>query len=237
MNDSLSLSNLKLLQATIEIRYNNAYLLWDRSGLIWSKASSKWVNLKIVKADPMVTNFLIDDRYEASVQLEKAHFIDLKPSSSLKEFIANAELFVTLVADTLDLTEFTRLGFRLIYYKRFNNKVEAADSLISTKMINVPSGKHFNIEGKVLTPKYSLKWEGESMGVRVELSAQNKKIDLDVKPGMEEIAPVHVERFEIVYDIDYYTLKNTTKGQLNVKDWISQSYHLIKRDSKVFMGA
>jgi len=237
MNASLDLSRFKLNHATIEIRFNNAYILWDRAGLIWSKASSKWANLKMGKAEPMVTTFIIDDRYEMSVKLDKAHFIDLKPSSSLKEFMANAELFVTLVAGTLDITEFTRLGFRLIYRKKCDDKVKAADALISTKRINVPRGKHFNIEGKVLMPSCSLRWEGESTGVRVVLSAQDKRIDLDVTPGVEEIDPVHIEQSEVVYDIDYYTLKNTTIGQLNVKEWISQAYHLIKRDSDVFMGA
>lgn len=104
-------------------------------------------------------------------------------------------------------------------------------------MIGIPSGKHFNIEGQVLMPTYSLRWEGESTGVRVNLTAQNKTIDLNVNPGVEEITPVHVERSEVVYDIDYYTLKNTKKGQLNVREWISQAYHLVKRDSNVFMGA
>ena len=237
MKNSLDLSSFKLNQATMEIRFNNAYTLWDRAGQIWSKASSKWSNLKMGKAEPMVTKFLVDDRYELSIKLDVAHLIDLTPSSNLKEFMANAELFVTLVADTLDITEFTRLGFRLIYCKRFPNKTEAADSLISTKMISVLSGKHFNIEGKVLMPNYSLRWEGVSMGVRVALLARDKKIDLNVNPGMEEITPVHVERSELIYDIDYYTLKNTKKGQLNVKEWISQAYHLVKRDSNVFMGA
>lgn len=237
MKNSLDLSSLKLTQATMEIRFDNAYMLWDRAGLVWSKASSIWTNLKMGKAEPMVTTFIVDDRYELSIQLDKAHFIDMQPISSLKEFMVNAELFVALVVDSLDITEFTRLGFRLLYSKKFQDKTEAANAFISTKLINAPRGKHFNIEGKILMPNYSLRWEGESTGVRVKLTAQDKKIDLTVGPGVEEILPVHVERSEVIYDIDYYTLKNTRKGQLNVKEWISQAYHLIKRDSNVFMGA
>lgn len=237
MMKSLDLSNLKLTQATMEIRFDNAYLLWDRAGLVWSKASSIWTNFKMDKADPMVTTFLVDERYQLSVQLGKAYFIDMLPSSSLKEFMANAELFVNLIVDSLEISEFTRLGFRLLYSKKFKDKAEAANALISTNMLSIPSGKHFNIEGKVFMPNYSLRWEGESTAVRVSLTAQDKKIDLDVSPGVEELAPVHIERSEIIYDIDYYTLKNTKKGQLNVKEWISQAYHLVKRDSNVFMGA
>jgi len=234
---SLDLSNLKLTQATMEIRFDNAYILWDRAGLVWSKANSIWSDLKMGKAEPMVTTFIVDDRYELSVQLGKAHFIDMLPSSSLKEFMANAELFVNLVVDSLEIYEFTRIGFRLIYSKKFKDKAEAANALISTNMLSIPSGKCFNIEGKVLMPKYSIRWEGESTAVRVSLTAQDKKIDLDVNPGVEELTPVHVERSEVIYDIDYYTMKHIKKGQLNVKEWISQAYHLVKRDSNIFMGA
>jgi len=89
----------------------------------------------------------------------------------------------------------------------------------------------------VLAPQCSFRWEGESIGIRVLLAAQDKKIDLDVGPGVEEITPVHLEINELLLDIDYYTLKSTKKGQLDIKEWISQAYHLIKRDSKVFMRA
>lgn len=42
-------------------------------------------------------------------------------------------------------------------------------------------------------------------------------------------------KYEVIYDIDYYTIKTVSRGQFNVKDWIEQAYHLIKRDSKNFM--
>ena len=155
----------------------------------------------------------------------------------MNEFIEFAEVFVDLVAKSLDISKFTRLGFRLIYYKNFPDKASAANVLLACKKLVVPEGKQFNIQGKVLLPRYSVVWEGESTAIQVTLAAQDRKIELDISPGIEEITSVHVEKHEIVYDIDYYTLNPILKGQLNVKDWIEQTYHLIKRDSKVFMGA
>lgn len=236
MPAKLDLSQLKLCRAVIEIRYDNAYTLWDRAGLIWSKACSIWAGLKTIKAEPNTTTFILNERFELSVSIDKAHLIDAKPSSSLKEFMENAELFVNLVSDSLDIAQFTRLGFRLIYSKVFPDKITAANTLISSKMLIIPEGKHFNIEGKPLLPKYSLTWEGESTGVRVTLVAQEKKVDLDVPLGIEEFSPVHIKKHEVIYDIDYYTMKSVSKGQLNVTEWISQAYHLIKRDSQFFMG-
>jgi hypothetical protein len=235
MKKPLNFSNFKLKQATMEVRFNNAYLLWDHSGLISSDLKSKWADIKLLKAKPNLINFRFEDRYELSVELGKAHLTDLTPTSSLKEFMENADTFMALVADNLVITEFTRLGFRLIYRKKFNDKVEAASSLISTELIKVPNGRHFNIDGKVLMPHYSLVWEGKATAIRVILMAKEQKLDLEVPPGLEGISPIHSKWGEIVYDIDYYTLKNTSRGQLNIKEWINQAYHLIKRDSKVFL--
>ncbi|HBH86766.1 MAG TPA: hypothetical protein DDY17_04075 [Syntrophaceae bacterium] len=236
MTHSLDLAQLKLRQAAIEIRYDNAYTLWDRAGRIWSRASSEWSNLKMIEAAPNITKFILNDRMELQVKLDRAHLIDLKASSSLKEFIEIAEIFVDIVAISLDISRFTRLGFRLTYYKNFPDKASAANVLLACKKLVVPEGKHFNIQGKVLLPRYSLLWEGESTAIQVTFAAQDRKIELDISPGIEELESVHMEKHEIVYDIDYYTLNHISKGQLNVKDWIEQTYHLIKRDSRVFMG-
>lgn len=236
MAPPLDLAHLKLKHATIEIRYDTAYTLWDRAGLIWSKASSEWSNLRILEAAPNVTKFILNDRMELQVTLDKAHLIDLKATSSLKEFIEFAEIFINLVTKSLEINKFTRLGFRLNYFKNFPDQASAADALLACKKIVIPEGKHFNIQGKVLLPRYSFTWQGESTAIRVSLSAQDRKIDFNVSPGVEELPPVHIEKHEIIYDVDYYTLNPISKGQLNVKDWIEQAYHLIKRDSIIFMG-
>ncbi len=233
---TMNLSQLKLNQATLEIRYENAYLLWDRAGHIWSNANSTWAKISMMQAKPMITSFIINDRFEMAVKLDRAHFIDMKPSSGLEEFIENTKQFIDLVSKILDISEYERLGFRLIYSKKFNDKVSAADSLISTKLMKVPEGKHFNIEGSILLPQYSLVWEGKSTAIRALLTARDETIDLAVSPGIEEVSPVHIEKHEFIYDLDYYTLDTVSYGQLNIKEWISQAYHLIKRDSRVFLG-
>jgi len=236
MATPLKLSDLKLKHATMEIRYNDAFLIWDNAGLIWSRISSKFNDLKMIKAEPMVTSFKVDDHFELAVKLDRAHLIDLKPNSNLKEFIETSEVFINLVAKSLEITEFTRVGFRLIYIKQFPDRIAAANSVLSTKIMTVPDGKHFNIEGKTLLPKYSIIWEGESTAVRVTLGSQDKTISLDVHPDIEEISSMEMLKYEVIYDLDYYTLHPISKGQLNLKEWLTQAYHLIKRDSKVFFG-
>jgi len=233
----VDLSQLKLIQSTFEIRYRNAYALWDKAGLLWFNANSEWSNLKMVKAEPMVTTFTLNDRFELGVNIDRLHIIDTTPSSSLKEFSECAEKFSDIVTNTLNIKNYTRLGFRLIYNRYFPDKITAANTLLASKMLLVPEGKHFNIQGKVLLPQFSLVWEGESTGVKVLMAARDKKIDFDAPLGIEELSSVHIEKYELVYDLDYYTLHQVSKGQLNIKEWIEQAYHLIRRDSKLFLGS
>jgi len=191
----------------------------------------------MVDANPGMTKFVLDDRFQMVVQLDKCYVIDNRASSTLADFMETGEILVNCVTTNLELSKFTRLGFRLTYIKDFADKTSAAEFLIGTKMMAIPEGKHFNIEGKVLMPRYSLVWEGESTGIRSILEVQSQKIDLEPQiEVIDEIPPFHVEKHRFIYDVDYYTLQPTSRGQLNVKEWISQAYHLIKRDSKVFFG-
>ena len=232
----LNLSDFKLTETIFEVRYDNAYMLWDRAGEIWAKTSSMWPNLEAEKVEPSITTFRLENKYQLSVNLGKAHIIDLKPSLSLNEFMEKAENFIKLVIQTLKITNFIRVGFRLVYIKSFSDKFEAANSLLSTKMLLVPSGRLFGIEGKVVLPRYAIVCEGDSAATRVLLEVRDKKVDFDPPPNIEELSPVHLEKYELLYDVDYYTLSKVSIGQLNMKEWLSQIYHLVKRDSKYFLG-
>jgi hypothetical protein len=102
--------------------------------------------------------------------------------------------------------------------------------------MSIPEGKFFSIEGKVRLPKCTILLESDSIAVRIGLEARERKIDFDALPGVEELKSLHIEKQELVYDVDYYTVASVSVGQLDLKEWIKQSYHLIKRDSRSFMG-
>jgi len=233
----LNLSDFKLTQAVLEIRYANAYIIWDRSGKIWTEFSSLWPNLHMLTAQPNEVLFRLENKYELSVQIDKAHIIELEPTSNLDDFMERADKFIKLVIQNLEIINFNRVGFRLVYVKGFPDSLQAANSLISTKMISVPHGKQFNIEGRISFPKYSIVWESDSAAARIALEVVDKKIDFDPPPNVEGLKSAHFETHELVYDLDYYIPAKLLPGQLNVKEWLSQTYHLIKRDSKSFLGA
>lgn len=233
----LNLSDFRLTSAVLEVRYTNAYIIWDRSGKIWAEISSLWPGLNVLTVQPNVVVFRLENKYELSVQIDKAHIMDLKPTSNLDDFMERADKFIKLVIQNLEIINFTRVGFRLVYVKAFPDSLQAANSLISTKMISVPHGKQFNIQGRISLPKYSIVLESDSAAARIALEVMDKKIDFDPPPNIEELKSAHLETHELVYDLDYYIPSKVSTGQLNVKEWLSQTYHLVKRDSKSFLGA
>jgi len=160
----LNLSDFKIAQASFEVRYENAYILWDRAGQIWKRFSSIWPKLKPEKIEPSIAAFTLEPNFRLSVNLDKTFIADANPSSSLDNFIDMAHEFVTSAIQSLEITSLNRVGLRLIYEKTFPDKFEAANRLLSTKMMFTPEGRHFNIEGKYLFPRYSLLWEGAATG-------------------------------------------------------------------------
>ncbi|MFZ3207368.1 MAG: hypothetical protein WA140_00820 [Geobacteraceae bacterium] len=121
MTTTLNLDAFKLSQAIFEIQYNEAYLLWDKSGEIWSNVSREWPNLKIQKAEPNNTTLSVDN-FQLSATLNKSNIIDLNPSSSLSEFITRTDKFIKIISNTLKIREYSRIGFRLIYVRKYPDK-------------------------------------------------------------------------------------------------------------------
>ena len=64
----------------------------------------------------------------------------------------------------------------------------------------------------------------------------NRKILLDAPLGETALERVEKETFELIYDIDYFTVGTVDVGKFRASDWIPNATHVIRRDSKVFLG-
>ncbi len=236
MAGKLTLGSFDLHSATFEVRYDNAYLLWDSAGKIWTELKGQFRSLTVDKAEPNTTVFVADDKYRISIHIDKFSIIDLTPKSSLDELMKTSERLTKVVTRALEIESFTRVGFRLAYVRSFKDKSSAANCLIDAGLIMVPEGKVMSIEGKVMLPSLNFVWEGDAFSARILLQAREKRIDFDSPPDVEELESVHLKKNELIYDVDYFSEQLMSKGQLDVKEWLSQIYHVIKRDSHVFMG-
>ena len=93
MTTSFDLSHFSLHQAILEIRYQDALLLWDRSGLLWHEIKKIKPEIKMQDAKPLVTTFFLDNKFDLTVKTDRSHIVDTKPISSLKDFIELSDFF------------------------------------------------------------------------------------------------------------------------------------------------
>lgn len=232
--NSLDLSSFKKKSVTFEFRYEPAYLLWDRAGAVWSNLKQYWADLQVIDAKPNLTSFRAGEEFALEIGIDKAHITSfgLKHSDITEPF----EQFLYIVRKTLELKTYSRLGYRVIYEKKFRNKEDSTQQFKDMGIVNFPQGQLFNIAGNIYNPELSYRWEDEIIGLRVLIKSVVQNVKFDAPPEIEELKTIDIENNLLVIDFDYYTKAATTPGQIKLSDWIKQIVHYINRDSKYFLG-
>jgi hypothetical protein len=108
-----SISQFRRKTISFELRFNNAYQIWDRSGTIWIKMGEVFKDMKLQSANPGQVVFLADDRYSLTVAIDKLIFIDNLFSSGdecQKLFADGAGIVLSL----LDVSVINRVGTRIV---------------------------------------------------------------------------------------------------------------------------
>ena len=232
----LNLSQFKLRRAVLEVRYPNAYLLWDRAGDLWSEATRRWGSLDVQEAQPGRTVFRYDaKRTEFSALLSKTSIISHYPDK-FDDFVEMATIFLDITTNILEIYELERIGLRLRYYNSFPDKAAASSAVIALDLLKIPGMPQFNIDGVVVTPEYAVRFEDGKKGVTVRIGAESEKQEFKPPLNMDGLKPEEVEISGVTYDVDYFTIATTSTGQFRAKDWIEGAHHVIRRDSKSFFG-
>lgn len=206
---------------------------------MWQEAKKKWPTIKPAHVEPNRQSFNIQEKkIQLQIEWDKAFLIAYMPDSSLSEFTEIASDFEKLVREAIEIPEYTRLGFRPIFSKKYDTQKNATKDIIEKTKIDfyVPGGKHFNIEGTPTEAGWSLRIEDSDHGVTLTVKSEKQTVEFNVPLEVEDFEQKKTERASLLFDVDYYTLKSVGVFQLNVRDWLTQAFHLIKRDSKVILG-
>lgn len=220
----------------VELRYDDAHLLWDRAGTFWATVKDKWPTIKGRSAKPNETVFVRDDKFEHVVRLDRSNFVEHRPDRDLERFVNDCQFFFSLAIDTLAIKELTRVGTRFMYYRPFASKEAAAEEFHSLGLIKHPTSKCFDIDGKPTLSEYTLRWEDADLGLVAKIAAVGRKTEFEPPLDVVELKATTIEKFGVVYDVDCYTNKKLLTSQLRISDWIQKVYRAVKRDSSVFFG-
>jgi hypothetical protein len=200
----LQLSQFKLFRSVLEIRYAQSFLVWDHAGLAWHQLRARFPELKLRSAQPNQQTVLLSKNLLASISLENANITAYGGDAELDAFSTSCEAFFPLVIKQLDISDLTRIGLRIVSQRTFQTKEEAAQFAFTQIPGMQRTGKYFNIEGKLLDPELALRWEGEVTGVLVKMLPVQQKLDADIPPEFPDIESIHIERYGVLLDVDYY---------------------------------
>jgi len=232
----MQLADLGLFQAVAEARFSPAYGLWDRAGRLWSSLKTALPDLRMLNAELNQTVFRLGNNCEFAARLENASISAFKPPRTLTQFSEHADQFFRVLCDVLEIYEYKRVGFRLIFARQFPTIQEASAALLTSKVLRWPEGKHFNHGGDPIRPEWALRWENGGSGIHIRLRVDERKYEFEPPLVWEGPPPEKKELVTLTYDVDSYTLSAVLVTQMSFVDWIRQCVHLVNRDSDAFLG-
>lgn len=230
----LRFDDLTLFNVAFEVRFDQAFLVWDRSGAIWNDVNKAVPDLKAKHVEPNKVVFGTQGKSELdlSVELSRLGIIASNPEKTLREFSETAAKFTRIVVTTLEIERYSRVGLRLMFRKIYSKPEEAASALLSTGILKAAPDQLFGVQAATVSPEYSIRKEDGKNGFSIRFRAETVKLDLVPDFGTSDfIEPASKTENRVNYDVDCYTQAFSPVGSLIVSDWILQTYHVVKRDS------
>ena len=231
-----------LEKAIIEWRHAPAYLQWDRAGILTRNLEREIPGLSVFGAQPNSIQLRVPPNTELVSELESHRIVATRPQRTLKDFQDKTDTFSRIVHQTLDITRFIRIGFRIIYSKITKDRDEAANLILNTKRIRLPEHKASEpIFGKIVLPEVAIRTEGKTLGLSHRLKAETRRYELDIPiefPDNIVSGPkggISKEADYAILDVDYYTTAPVISDQLIIKDWIESGFRTIKQEADKFL--
>jgi hypothetical protein len=233
---ALELSDLTLESAAFEVRYDLAMLHWDRAGALWSEVQKKYPSLEVAQATPAHTAFTVQERYELTVELLKAHIVAQAPLGNLDDFFGIADSFISILINQLEITDFKRVGFRHTYSREFASRKEATEAALSYTRVYRPDGPVFGIKDELVpVPEVALRWEGEALGATLRIFPQSRFMEFKPPAAFTKLSKQTSETHVLVLDLDQFTTVTVPVGQVRPSEWSRNALQAARRDCGKFM--
>lgn len=234
---AFDLSQFSVNRATLEVRFDFAFALWDRAGGIASDLRKiHFPNLQSKQAEPNLQVLQLAPQVQCSIQADKAFIICGAPTSNLLTLKEASAKFFPLIIERLELVDFTRIGLRIFFQRRLPTKAACAEYIIA----NVPylrrKGKFFNIETNPTDPVLALRWEGPATGCLLNLNIVDAKLKLDIPFDFPTELPDELTHTAVNLDTDFYAHGLTATSKFNAPALIENWNHLIRRDIGAFIN-
>lgn len=228
MPSALTVDDFSLLRTVCEIRYNQAFLIYDRTGQIMSDVRGFFRNVAVASAAPNQSAFAADEG-NFTVELDKSGFTSEKLDSSLETYGKWCKAFFGVVTRNLELKVFTRIGLRSFMRAEFKTIEESNAALASMKLPNLGNEKRFNISCD--PTEVLFRWQDNQIGATIRLKSDTVGLELVVpREFTEKENSLKRSVTGLMLDIDYYTVAPVDAGQWDAMEWVPQKMRIIRKE-------
>lgn len=225
------LNTFELDYLAFEIRYPNAYRIWDAAGSIAEAFADEYKSsLVLSKAEPNLISYVINRRFVIEVRLDRLNILDHRPIAEFGKNTEDLNFIVSVVSGVLALNQITRLGTRFVYKREFKDRNQMSGYFEQFEFSRAVSSRNFNVEPTRILPSLYLQVEDDELGYHFRFSAKSEKISFDLGPSVRNIEPVDQEKFYAAIDVDLYTVGMLDMETLRVPDWMERASRAVRRD-------
>jgi hypothetical protein len=216
--------------ATLEVRYADAFLLWDRAGKVWDTIAAACPGVVLKNAEPRQTTFQLRDEFELRVEFNRLVVIYIGSEDGWDAFKDVATTVVDSAVRNLELRDFSRVGLRVNYWQAMDSCAAAVRTFMSSNLLQLPRTRVLGENEEVKALDYVARWETANAGITIACRVLERKQNLEV--------PIQVRRFVeltkqggygILQDVDYYTVGITSAEQIRPRLWIDQGLKAIRK--------
>ncbi len=220
----LTVNDFSLIRAACELRYENAYLIYDRTGQIANALGKRFESFEVVTATPNQSAFRST---EGSLTLELAKAFITSDRPQPETFAASCKKFFSVITDFLEVQVLTRIGFRQTYSSPRKDQRSAVEALNEIPVVGrIPT------IGRSPEPlaEITLRWEGENTGTTVRLLSQSGKMNLILPPEFtDDDRELKKEFSGLMLDVDYYTVAPVEVAQWDAVAWIPDAARSMRK--------
>lgn len=234
MTTRMSIDDFKLTLAVCEVRYEEAFLLYDHTGRIAESLRKHFTDFKVLAAAPQQSSF---QSKEGSfvVELKASRFSTKMAGGKLDSFARHSKLFFDCVTSSLETKVFTRIGLRVIFRKDFKNLADAQSELDGLSLTKLESTERFGVSGPPI--EVIFRWQDEQVGTMFRMKVETTKVDVELPPEIEPETPdLHKSFHGLHLDLDYYTVAPVDISQWDASSWIPLSIRTLRRDTNRIFG-
>ena len=228
MTTFLTVDDFKPFTITCELRFKNAYLLFDRTGAIAEDLRRNFTDISVISASPQVSAFTSGEG-GLHLELGACRFTSGRFDKNSEPFARHCKSFFDTVTKQMEVNIYTRIGLRYILRKEFKTEDEAKAALASCRLANLKPTRRFNSSDS--PTEIMFRWEDAQIGAMVRLKAETTEFKVQVPVELQEtIPPFEKKTAVLTVDTDYYTVAPVEREQWNAQEWVLQKLRVIRKE-------